>query len=568
MARRAFAMKAPRASKPWRARVQVALAALALVLANAPKPLVIDDPVYVALAHQIRVDPSDPYGFEMLWNEVPEPAFQILAPPLLPYWIAGSMALFGDQPVRWKLALLPFALALAASLRGLLARFAPGLETPLLWMAVCAPPLLPALNLMLDVPSLALALSGLLLFLRACERESLGAAVLAGIVAGLAMQTKYTAATSLGAMLAWGLLAGRMRLALAAVAVAASVFAGWEGLMALRYGRSHLAQGLLGMGPFQYPGSRAEAALGWSVGFVSLLGALAPAVGVLGLAALGARERLVTGVALAVAGCFAAIALLPSPGLLPTLEPFRLDDPPPELLLFASLGLGVAASVGAAAARRLRSAPAREDLFLAAWLAIEIAGFAILSPYPAARRVLGVSTVALLLCGRAARCTLGAERARRAVRAPLALGLALAALYAASDLADALAGREAVRVAERAIRSQDGPGAGTVWYVGHWGFQFYAERAGMKPVAPGISQLRRGDWLVVPAGVHQQSMRAVGVSPPLARTRVRSASPWSTQPWLYAGAFPIRPRTRALVRVTVHRVLEDFVPEPPAAPHR
>ena len=560
-------MTASGAPAAWRARTHVALAALVLVLANAPKPLVIDDPVYVALAHQIRVDPGDPYGFEMLWSEVPQPAFEILAPPLLPYWIAGSMALFGDEPVRWKLALLPFALALAASLRGLLARFAPGLETPLLWMAVCAPALLPALNLMLDVPSLALALSGLLLFFRACERESLGAAALAGIVAGLAMQTKYTALTSLGAALVWGLLAGRVRLALAAAVAAVAVFAGWEGLMALRYGRPQLVQAQLEIGPYQYHGSWAEAALGWSVAFASLLGALAPAVGVLGLAALGARERLVTGVALAVAGCFAAIALLPAPAL-PALEGFRLVDPPAELLLFATLGLGVVASVGAAAVRRLRTAPAPEDLFLSAWLAIEIAGFSILSPYPAARRVLGVSTVALLLCGRAARCALGAERARRAVRAPLALGLALAALYAASDLADALAGREAVAAAERAIRSQDGPGDATVWYVGHWGFQFYAERAGMKPVAPGISQLRRGDWLVVPAGVHQQSMHAQGVSPPLARKRVRSASPWSTQPWLYAGVFPIRPRSRALVRVSVHRVLEDLVPEPGPPPQR
>ena len=91
----------------------MALAALALTLANVPKPLVIDDPTYVRLAQQIAAEPTNPYGINIEWPGGVEPAFRVVGPmPVLPYWLAGSMALFGDEPWRLKLALLPFALVL------------------------------------------------------------------------------------------------------------------------------------------------------------------------------------------------------------------------------------------------------------------------------------------------------------------------------------------------------------------------------------------------------------------------------------------------------------------------
>src|SRR5262247_1797612 len=209
-------MRALPSAPAWRPCLHVLLGALALIAVDARKPLVVDDAAYVAFARQIRSDPGDPYGFEIFWGQDPQPAFEVLAPPLLPYWIAASMALLGDEPWSWKLALLPFALLLAASLWWIAARLAPGLEAPLLWMGVLSPPLLPFLNLMLDVPALALGLGGLALFLSACERRSLGLSAGAGLVAGLAMQTKYTGATTVAAMLAYGMLAARLRLALVA----------------------------------------------------------------------------------------------------------------------------------------------------------------------------------------------------------------------------------------------------------------------------------------------------------------------------------------------------------------
>ena len=538
--------------------MHVILAALSLTLANVPKPLVIDDPTYVSLARQIATDPGDPYGIDIEWSNGVEPAYRVVgANPVLPYWIAGSMALFGDEPWRWKLALFPFALALAASLHRLLARFAAGLEVPLLWMAVLSPPILPFVNLMLDVPAVALALLALVLFLASCDRDRIAGVVGAGVVAGIAMQTKYTAATSLAAMLVWGALFGRWRKAVLACATGVAVFAGWEGWMALRYAESPFVHGVLFLqrGPAGFsPG----VALLWTLGFLLLIGALAPAVGVLGLAALGASRRVVAAATLACGLGFAAIPFLPAFET-PQGDPWpRLAGAAPEQLLFLILGLGTAASVLAVVRTRLAARAEPADVFLVCWLALEIAGFAALSPFLAARRVVGVSLVALLLCGRAA------SRSPRpvAVGLPVAAGVALALVFAASDLADALAVRDSVAVAERELQQLGAePGRESVWFAGGWGFAFHAQRAGMRPVVSGRSQLRRGDWLVTAQGISFLPLRLPGAPIPIARADVRSASPWSTHPGAYLGPLALRPRAQAIIRLWFYRVQADFVPE-------
>jgi hypothetical protein len=311
----------------------------------------------------------------------------------------------------------------------------------------------------------------------------------------------------------------------------------------------------------QRRGASLLATLVWSTGFLTIVGAVAPATGVLGLAALGGSRRVVNTAAIGVASVFALLPWLPSEALPePALWP-RLRGSRPEELLFAVLGCATAASVLRAAVRIATHGRTSVDLFLVAWLAIELAAFAALSPFLAARRALGVSLASLLLCGRAAVASLGAERARRAIRVPLALGAALGALFAAADFADAVAARDAV--ARTALRIEE-LGAGTdrrtVWYLGHWGFQFYAERAGMQPVVEGRTRLQRGDWLVAPEGVSKPAIRAPGASRRPDRIEVRSVSPWSTHPWAYMGPLPIASRSDAQIRVSLHRVLRGFVP--------
>src|SRR5262249_6742837 len=132
----------------------VLLALLSTALASI-KPVHIDEAANVYYARQIAAHPLDPYGFRMFWYEQPEPANHVLTPPVLVYCWAIAMRLFGEQPVLWKLWLLPFALAFVVSLHLLFQRFAPGVAMPLTWLTVLSPAFMPSLNLMPDIPALA-----------------------------------------------------------------------------------------------------------------------------------------------------------------------------------------------------------------------------------------------------------------------------------------------------------------------------------------------------------------------------------------------------------------------------
>ena len=115
------ARRAAESSTDWASGTgwaSILLVAALLSGANAIKPLVVDDTAYVEFARQVAERPTDPYGFEIFWNAAPEPANHVLAPPVLLYWHAASLALVGEHPVLWKLSLLPFALLLAYALDG------------------------------------------------------------------------------------------------------------------------------------------------------------------------------------------------------------------------------------------------------------------------------------------------------------------------------------------------------------------------------------------------------------------------------------------------------------------
>ena len=499
------------APAPQRVRASAALlAALALTAANAGKPLVIDDPVYVEFARQALAHPGDPYGFEVYWYRTPEPAIGFgWVPPVLSYWLAGAIALFGEHPFAWKLSLLPFALALTGSLAFLLRRWARPLAAPVVFLLALGPAVLPSLNLMLDVPALALGVLGYALFVAASERRNARLALASGLALGLAMQTKYSAAVY-------------PALVLAHAADLPPPARGGRGA-----GR--------GGGPLRRLGGAADRALRR----VALPGRLRAAAharlspgGRQGRRG-GARKRgaLLDDLPALAAGRHRALSR-PARGRRARRGPHRwwrerrwsraprsrrshcfparrssrpsgffarLAAYNPELLIFVPLGVFVAWTVVAVGSRGLRElAAAREgerdprpDRVLAVWLLLETAGYFLISPYPAVRRVIGIGVAATLLAARAASPRAQDPDARAGIRIAHRLRPLLSALYFTADLSDARARQAlAARIVERMPQLGADPRRETVWYNGHWELQYYLEQAGMQPVIAGRSQLR------------------------------------------------------------------------------
>lgn len=576
--------------RPTRLTVLVLLTGLFTGL-NALKPLQVDDAAYYYYAAHIAEHPLDPYGFTVFWYQHPEPANFVLAPPVLPYWWAAGMRLFGPHPVLWKLWLMPVSGLFVGSLYALFRRFARGLEMPFVWMTVLSPTFLPSLNLMLDVPALALGLFALTLFLRACDRLDPGWLFAAGLAAGVAMETKYTAFLAPAAMMlyagvhgllgpgGWKRRAGLLAFAVAATLVALNVFWWWEAFIAWRHGESH----------FYHEFERSQRDLGeqllfFSLPLLTLLGGAAPTLLLVGLAGLGRRPRLIgvtvgllaLGYAL-VAFCGATVLLDVNEDV-PVLPALGVGQITLEQVTFSLSGFGVVLTLTGAALRLTRVVRGglwrvpdwrryRADWFLVLWLGLEVAGYFVLTPFGAVRRIFGVVVTATVLTGRLAALTCRSPRRRRLVWAVAALTALLGLVFYAVDYRDAWTQREAARQAAALVRAQE-PRA-VIWYVGHWGFQFYAEAAGMRPVVPGWPDyaLHQGDWLVVPSpSLEQQRIRLDPQDLELVEELSSSdALPLRTVRCFYGTAtgVPLEHREGPRLTVAIYRVRRDFVPRAP-----
>jgi hypothetical protein len=101
----------------------------------------------------------------------------------------------------------------------------------------------------------------------------------------------------------------------------------------------------------------------------------------------------------------------------------------------------------------------------------------------------------------------------------LAAGAAIAVLVAWADLRLANAGRDAVLDLAGKLRA-----APTVWFQGHWGFQYYAQLAGWRPYDFLRDRVEPGMPIVVPAnGTNAREIPA---------TVLRTVQTWPVLPGL------------------------------------
>ncbi len=464
-------------STPWAALVALAAAVTAV---NAFKPCQADDHAYLAYASEFARHPLAPYAFEYTNPPGAADANLVLVPPVLPYWLAVAVRLGGDDPVWLRAWLLPFVSLFALSFHALARRA--GCPFPLLLAAAAllSPAALPGMNCMLDVPAISLVLAAAVLQLRAGETRSCGLALLSGVVAGLAMQTKYTAFVCVPLLAAAALVHGRWRLAACAAALAAGLFVAWELALWAFAGQSHFltAAGVRSGSPLL---RMARLILPTVSQLGGLAGGLASAV----LLGLG-RPRLAA-LTLALTAGAAASALLPSWG--PGFGPGHVA--------FGAAGLLVCAAGLAASWSLLRHADKDTwglDAFLVFWLAAELGASLALSPFPAARRYVGLCVVLALVAGRlASRGT--AWPSPTAYRLALGATAALGLCYFAVDWADAAALRDAARRGYR--RAEELAGPGRVWALSWFTFQLYAEKEGARPFNVNRPLPRPGDVLLL-----------------------------------------------------------------------
>jgi hypothetical protein len=530
------------------------LVALALTAVNAVKPITVDDTIFYFYARELLAAPLDPYGFNIFWEVQPVSALDLFAPVGMPYWWSLGLRVLGDEPWMWKLWMFPYALLLTHAISQLLNRFARDNQTSLLLLTVLGPTILPAFNLMIDIPSLALGVGAMVLFMRACDQERQQLAVAAGVVAALALETKFTAFAPVAAMLGYGLLARQWRLLFTTSGVTLALFVGAELTLYQAYGTSHFLRSL----EIPEQAIRHNTTAGWAIGWIALSGALAAPVALLGLASLQVKLRTLAFAAALTASPFVAIAFGTRPANSIPFGPTQLGAGDTELLIFFAAGLCVVAVVGVAIASRLRaSLPqlTRAHQFLLLWFGIELLACFAISPFHALRRLIGPALAGTLLVAHG--ISPGHASAKR-VNIVAAVGLSLGLLFSIADTMDARARYQVQdQIASELTRLGHDPKNETVWFTGHWGFQFYAERRGYKPIIAGHSVVQQGDWLLVPNRSSGQPVPSIALSRSHAVIVATSAFPLSTTPSAYMAAVPMRRQPEAQNRIAIRRIVSS-----------
>jgi hypothetical protein len=549
--------------------VALLLLAAGLTLLNAFKPVHLDDATYVAYAAHIAQEPLAPYAFEIYCGDKYVWANQQLAPPVMLYWLAGVIRLLGHDPLWWKLSLLPFHVLLVASFYALFRRFAGAWTLTLVTLTVLSPALLPATNLMLDVPALALGLAAVAVFVRGSERSSWQGTLAAGVLAGLAMQTKYTAFVTPAVFLAYGLTQRCWRQALAGGAVALLLFVGWEIFVAWQHGDSHF---LLALEIRQ--DAPLHRAFRLALPLLTMTAGVAPGTLLLALYATTRSWRLL---ALAAVLLLSGVLLI---GLVPeTAQVFVRNEAGQqrlglEIFFYGTLALvfwlGLAGVVWQLVSHGRHKVPPASlamhttrnwhsiTLFLVLWLGLEMAAYFALTPFAAARRVLGIMVVATILSGRLT--ALVGNAAKGPVVCATLVGAVCGVLVAAIDRQEALAARDAAQRARDFVSGQ--PHAGTAWFNSAWGFDYYAAHGGLVPLVPGQQTLRAGDLVVLVEQPLDRPDFGPDQAPLLKLVEYcqEDALPWRTLRCYYGGRTPLRHHAGPRVRLAIYRVLADFVP--------
>ncbi|MCK5944274.1 MAG: hypothetical protein KAI24_19965, partial [Planctomycetes bacterium] len=318
------------------------LLAFAMNAANLLEPVTVDDVCHHYYAAQVAADPLHPYEFEPVWHQKPVPGWTIMVAPVHSYYWAPGIWLFGDSVVGWHLWFLPVQWLFCWSLLTLLHRWLRRGAVAVTVTIALGAAVLPGLNLMLEVPMLALGLTGVVWLQRAFDRRALGAAVVAGALWGLALQTKYSAMGFLPVWCLLALLRWRLREWGVGVVAAAATALAIEGLLSLSHGGgSYFLQQL------SYAQVRE-----WDhllKGMFQHVGLLAMPATLLALLGWGARPRTV----MVVACCYAVGVLVV--GLCPDEHGHTLADGAPDSIAYVTMSAVTWSVMGVTLLRLLTS---------------------------------------------------------------------------------------------------------------------------------------------------------------------------------------------------------------------
>jgi hypothetical protein len=457
----------------------------------------VDDTLFILAARQISQHPLDPYGFSIIWNTSSERMADVTKnPPLACYYLAAVGRIAGWSERALHLAFLAPALALVLGTYRLATHVT---RFPLLAaLATLLTPgiLVSACSVMCDTMMGALWVWAVILWIEGLQPRKAWYLAGSGVLIAASALTKYFGAALILLLAAYSF-ARLRRLGnwVWYLLIPVGALVGYELWTQALYG-----QGLLSSAA-EFAGKQRE------VGEASLVAVVLIGLSFTGGCALSVLtfcplmwSRRVLGL-VAAGSILAALALIfvwvDSGRRIGGRQAFEALQSHwglvgSQLALFIVGGFFTLA-LAITDYWNQRSA---DSLLLGLWVLGTFVFASLLNWTVNARSVLPLIPAAGILIVR--RLEVSHERWTRSLLLQVA-----GALIVSGGLSLWLAGAEAhlanlAREAAHSIQAKTSNKTGTLWYEGHWGFQYYMEQIGGRPVDAQGFQMRLGDFVVVP----------------------------------------------------------------------
>jgi Dolichyl-phosphate-mannose-protein mannosyltransferase len=457
------------------------LATIAVIAALAPflnKAVHIDDPLFLWMAQQVSQHPSDPYGFSVNWYVSTKPMFSVMQnPPLNAYYMAVAASFLGWSELAMHGAFLVPAVAAVLGTFFLAQRLSGSPLLGALLMLFAPVFLISATTVMCDIWLLALWVWSVNCWRSGLERQNDWLLLLASLLAAAAALTKYFGVSLVPLLVAYTLARDRrLTSRLLFLLIPVAVIGTYDVMTRAKYGQGLFSSAMIY--PWQATAKAEKQLLGQFVTGLSFIGGcLFPALFYAPF--LKSRKVLVSGIAI-------FLAFLPSfyfgiaRGFASKADIIAVTV---EGALFATIGIGILAL----AVADLVQQKTADSLLLSLWVFGTFFFATAMNWSITARTLLPMAPAVVILLIRRFKTS-------AATWWPLLPAALVSLLIATADYKLA----ETARLASSYFQNRFQSEPGTVWFEGHWGFQYYMEQWKAKPLDRTEHRMVSGDVLIVP----------------------------------------------------------------------
>lgn len=477
--------------------VFLALATILCLVPFSGRAFHVDDTLFVRAAQQIVQHPFDPYGFEINWDAAPTPMSQVTEnPPLAAYYTALIGRVWGWSEPALHLGFVPVAVAFVLGTYFLARKFTRSSLLAALCTLLSPGVLVSASSVMCDTMMLAFWVWAAYFWIEGLDSENNWLLVTSGLLTAVSALTKYFGVSLIPLLLVYTIVRyRRIRPQLLYLLIPVAAVFAYEFWTASLYGHG-LLQGAAEFAQSQQTVKRGSL-LGMALVGLSYAGGCS-LLGLISAPLVWSRTQIIAGlIASGMAGLAIGAGWL-NTGWLDIVH--NLGEAEQHSLRWFACGELILCITGGIlivglAIKDFWEAKTADSVFLGLWVLGTFFFAAFVNWTVNGRSVLPLIPAAAILVSRRLDDRWVADERMLAVKVVVVLlisaGLSLWITAADSALANS------ERTAAALVYEKTHDKGGTVWFVGHWGFQYYLESRGIAPLELSDPQAHSGDFVVI-----------------------------------------------------------------------